>query len=184
MINDGQIEYDLSTLRVKVDYTYKNFYDKDNATIAARLIGSMPGYTEVSGGAHTQRVLNNSILTGGTAKEKQQSVFKATVDGLRKQDTNVKYHYNIPVNADSVWEGGMASTMGNVGTRVVAKITVRVKVYIPYKQLIMQLSRRLERPVGENHLSVTSLQEGTGHNWDVGSDGVWYEYSTYRAISR
>src|SRR5699024_10172435 len=91
-INDGDIEYDLDSIKIDVDYKTVDFYDKNNADVITRVIGS-----KASEGSESQR-----------------ETLEETVEGLKNSDT---------IND---------STKGsNPGQRVLARVTVRIKVNIP-----------------------------------------------------
>lgn len=91
------------------------------------------------------------------------------------------------------------------GERIVAKVTVKLKVYIAYESSILQwLSHKdfvRSGSTGENHYSVKTVDVTTGNImrrttpdglsgrnhggiWQVNGDGVWYQYSTYIANTR
>lgn len=69
------------------------------------------------------------------------------------------------------------------GDRIVAKVTVRMKVYAPYQSTIMQWLTRLDWDgVSDNHFGIKLWNPDT--KTVSTDDGVWYEYSTYTAITR
>lgn len=74
------------------------------------------------------------------------------------------------------------------GTRIVAKVTVRMKVNILYQSSILQwLSYKdwlAHGANGEWHASIKELNPSTGRVIRDGNDGTWYQCSTYIAIAR
>lgn len=133
IINDGQIEYDLSTVKVKVDYFVVDFYDTKNATIVNRLEGAIPYENDLT-------KLPKSLENKDTSKDK-------------------------------------------LGKRIVAKVSVKLKVHVPYQSSILQWSRYLTDFYGDNHYDIRLWNEDTD-DVDRHSDGVWFSYTTYTAISR
>lgn len=133
ILNDGEIEYDLGTLKVKVDYFLVDFYNKDNYKIVNKIEGAVPGGT-----------LND------------------LPDKLKSLDT---------------------SYGDKDGNRIVAKVSVKLKVHIPYKSTILQWFRQLNDNDGNNHYDVR-LWDETNNQVEFNSDGVWFYYTTYTAISR
>lgn len=145
-INDGDIEYDLDSIKIDVDYKTVDFYDKNNADVITRVIGS-----KASEGSESQR-----------------ETLEETVEGLKNSDT---------IND---------STKGShPGWRVLARVTVRIKVNIPYHSAILQWLDYLkgEEMRDVTHYGIKVWNPETGYMKE-NSDGIWYQYTTYRAISR
>lgn len=147
IVNDGYVEYDLSTLQVKVDYKIVDFYDEDK-------------YKDI-----VTRVLGSRASNG---YEDTDSVLESTVNKLEESDTTT-------LNYGSYKKGN----------RMVARISVRVKVNIPYQSAILQWLDYLK---GEgirevSHYGIKLYDPDEGYMVED-SDGVWYQYTTYRAISR
>lgn len=145
-INDGDIEYDLDSIKIDVDYKALDFYDENNADIITRVIGSK----------------------ASEGSESQDETLRDTVRGLRDSDT---------IND---------STKGsNPGERILARITVRVKVNIPYHSAILQWLDYLkgDEMRDKTHYGIKMYNPDAGY-MDEDSDGIWYQYTTYRAISR
>lgn len=145
-INDGDIEYDLDSIKIDVDYKAVDFYDENNADIITRVIGSK----------------------ASEGSESQEETLKDTVRGLEESDT---------VNDNS--KGS------NPGERILARITVRIKVNIPYHSAILQWLDYLKGDAMQDvtHYGVKMWDPENGY-MDEDSDGIWYQYTTYRAISR
>lgn len=144
IINDGKIEYDLSTAKVKVDYFLVDFYNNSNYLIVNRIEGSTSQYS-ASGGLSVD---SSNLLTNLPSR-------------LRDKDT---------------------STAKN-GNRIVAKVSVKMKVHIPYKSSILQWFRHLNDTDGSNHYDIRLWDDGNDAV-DFNSNGVWFYYTTYTAISR
>jgi len=135
MLNDGRIEYDMSSLEVKVDYFVVDFYDDDN-----------------------WRIVN--FIEGAVPYEEDLTVSPALLEAL---DT-----------------GAIGS---NPGLRIVAKVTVKIKIHIPYQSALLQWFVDNTSTDTNEHYDI-KLWSISGGEPDESSDGLWYEYSTYTAISR
>ena len=133
LLNDGQVEYDLSTAKVKVDYFTVDFYDTKNAIIANRLEGAIPYENDLT-------KLPKALENKDTSKDK-------------------------------------------FGKRIVAKVTVKLKVHVPYQSSILQWFRELTDKDGNNHYDIR-LWDEDANDVDRASNGVWFSYTTYTAISR
>jgi len=105
-------------------------------------------------------------FNGAHKGKTQTEILRATVNALKNSDTN-RYGINY-IN----------------GNRIVAKVTVRVKCYVPYQSSLLQwLCRRDWDGTSDNHYSIKMWNPSTNTLSD-GADGVWYQYSTYTAITR
>lgn len=174
IINDGFVEYDMSSVQMKVDYVKVNFYNKTNWKIVNKVLGSTSSY------------LPSVNVTTPDKFTDLQSNLEGLPERLRNTDTSKKYH-----NITDEYDGG---------DRLVAKITMRMKVYIPYKNPLMQWVRYMEGKYVSNekynHMSIRPLAKPVkdamptfedGVTKDSGNltyDGTWFTYTTYRAISR
>lgn len=177
IINDGFVEYDMSSIQMKVDYVKVNFYDKNNWRIVNKVLGSTSSYTE-----------NENITKPDRFSSVSENVTNLP-ERLQTTDTSKKYH-----GISDKFDGG---------DRLVAKVTVRMKVYIPYKNPLMQWVRYMEgKYVGSeknNHMGIRPLKAkgvatsdyiptfengATAGLGNLTYDGTWFTYSTYRAISR
>lgn len=154
IVTDGLIEYDLNSVQVRVDYFLANFYSHNYRNTVARIEGVMSGYQNGST-AH-----KSSYIT-------QYDWLAKNVDALRASDTTRRL------------DGSTGS-----GDRIVAKVTVKLKVYIPYQSSIIQwFVNKDVTPGAQNHYSVRTLNPTDGTVIRT-SDGTWYQYSTYVAITR
>lgn len=145
-INDGDIEYDLSSLKVKVDYFYVDFYNNHNANIVNRIEGATPRY-DASGNIENEDDATNS--------------FDTLPERLKAKDTS--YDKN--------------------GHRLVAKVSAKIKIHVPYKASILQWFRQLHGSQSENHYDIR-LFNNKDNSITVDSDGIWYGCTTYTAIHR
>lgn len=147
IVNDGDIEYDLSSLKVKVDYFYVDFYDNNNYLIVNEIEGSTPEYDA-----------NGGVIMG-------HSVSKGELPTRLSLSDSTKYK-----DSDS-------------GYRMVARVSVKLKLHIPYRSSIMQWFRYLNDKSATNHFDVRLYDENTG-DIDTTHDGVWFTYTTYTALTR
>lgn len=145
IINDGVIEYDLSTIKVKVDYFYVDFYDINNYKIVNKIEGATSNYD-----------------ANGNVKNGNSSLFTDLPNRLKERDTSYD----------------------KSGYRIVAKVSVKLKVHIPYKSSILQWFRYKNADESKpNHYDVRRFDADTDST-DNNADGVWFYYSTYTAVSR
>ena len=143
IINDGNIEYDLDDVKVKVDYFYVDFYDDANYNIVNRIEGS------------TSQYVGDTLMHG-------LNPINTLPSRLKAKDTSASKD----------------------GHRLVAKVSVKIKIHVPYKASILQWFRYLNTTAGDtNHYDIRLFDESTdGIIFD--SDGVWFGCSTYTAVHR
>lgn len=159
IVTDGLVEFDLSTIQVKVDYFYHDF--SDGSPESALLISK----------------LNGTLTDTGTGLSGENSLRNATLQAFMDQDSS-----------QYVSSFGGASFSNNyeaVGKgRVIARVTAKVKVHVPYKSSILQWASYMF--TGTKHYDIKRFDETTGKaftNVDD-SDGIWYQYTTYFCTSR
>lgn len=136
IFNDGDVEYDLSTLQVKVDYFPVDFYGDANWKIVNEIEGATP--------------YDASLMTSLPSR-------------LKDTDTT---------------DGGTGD-----GTRLVAKVTAKVKINIPYKSPVLQWFVNNTSNNAEEHFGVARWNDFSG-SIEENEDGLWYAYTTYTAIKR
>lgn len=154
IVNDGLIEYDLSSVQTKIDYKVVNFYDDANKEIVNRVLGGVAGYT----------------YDGSYRGMSADALDSLTLTKLKDADTKKLY--------DSDWSADRD------GDRVVARITVRVRCHILYQSPILQwVSYATRDTYDENHFDV-KLFNGKDGRIVEDNDGVYYQYTTYKVISR
>lgn len=137
IFNDGNVEYDMSTLQVKVDYFPVDFYNDANWQIVNEIEGATP-YDSTLLNTLPSRLKDTDTLSGGST---------------------------------------------NSGMRLVAKVTAKVKVNIPYKSPILQWFVNRTSTNSEEHFGVARWNESTGQIEET-ADGLWYTYTTYTAVKR
>lgn len=150
IINDGLVEYDLSTLKVKVDYQLVDFYDDANYQIVNRVLGSKSGFD-----------INGNKLDGYKLGDLPKEIKDA--------DTSTDKEHKD-------------------GYRIVARVSAKVKIHIPYQSPIMQWMSYLESKEDknkdkDNHYGIRLWNPETSSMVED-EDGLWYQYTTFRAISR
>lgn len=163
IVNDGYVEYDLGTLKTKVDYTVVDFYDEENEAtkeIVTKILGS--------------RGAKNDY-------EDVDSVLSDTVTKLKNSDTMTSE---------------MKEKLGEeAGNRLVARITTKIKVHVPYNSSVLQWADEWFFNGSEKHYGIKLIEnlrgsqsftdgELQGNSLVRTEDGIWYQYTTYRAISR
>lgn len=146
IVNDGDVEYDLSTLSCKIDYFLVDFYNPSNYRIVNEVLGAPLGASSPTD-------------------------LSKTPDKLAETDPSIK--------PDTTPEERKV-----LGNRVVAKVTVKLRVQIPYKSPVLQWASYLNYSgSGEEHFGVKRWDTNTS-SIAADSDGLWYTYTTYYAISR
>lgn len=142
IVNDGEVEYNLSSMKVRVDYYAVDMYSSAKRTVANTILGYKAGAA-------------NSTDT-------------STMDG-------VVHDYQA---SDSTTSNG-----GSDGMRIVARCSFKIKVNIPYKSAMLQWFEYMTTPAGQNnHYGVRMMNpDGTAND---SKDGVWFEFTTYRAVVR
>lgn len=99
---------------------------------------------------------------------------------LAAKDTNL-----MSLPSQGIYEGTSEYSEAKVkaGTRIVAKVTTKVRVHIPYKSAFLQWAAHLGYTAGEEHYDIPLWNVNTDSIVED-SNGVWYVYTTYKAISR
>ena len=136
IFNDGEAEYDMNSLQVKVDYFLVDFYDDSNWKIVNEIEGATPY---------------------------DASLLQTLPSRLKDTDT---------------LDSGL-----NSGNRIVAKITTKIKLNVPYKSPVLQWFVHRSSTNAVEHFGVARWNDATGIIEDS-EDGLWYAYTTYTAISR
>lgn len=144
IINDGEVEYDLSSAKVKVEYFYIDYYNNSHFNVVNRIEGATPRY---SAGVLLPSSGSNSLNT--------------LPSRLKALDTSDSKYAN----------------------RVVARVSVKLKLHVPYKSSVLQWFRHLTDNSGVNHYDVR-LWDEANNRVDINEDGVWFTYTTYTAITR
>ena len=150
ILNDGYVEYDLSSLKVKVDYFKVDFSTASSCKkTITKCVGIMP-----------------SDSSGAPSSASLSDLIDKTVERLNETDSGKKYG----VDEDNY--------------RLVARVSVKLKVHIPYESIIMQY-RKLAMGVrrADEHGGF-GLYDTSNPNLSHTSDGVWYTYTTYYANTR
>lgn len=155
-INDGYAEYNMDSVKVKVDYFAVDFGNKSNSDIVNKILGAVSAY-DYSGKLKDGYDLGN------------------IVDTFNSSDTGKQYLGSSKVSTN----------------RIVARVTFKMKIQVPFKSGILQWSRYLESKLNkdggaENHFGIRGLNPHSGKVviTDTDQDGVWFQYTTYRAVTR
>lgn len=150
-INDGYAEYNMDSVKVRIDYFDVDFGSTSNATIVNRILGATSAYEFDGTRKHSY---NLSDIT----------------QKVKDTDTGLRY----------LGTGAVSSN------RLVARVTFKIKLQVPFKSGILQWARYLEDSDAENHFGIRGLSGTTGRVdiTDDSEDGIWYQYTTYRSVSR
>lgn len=167
IITDGYIEYDLNSLQVKVDYFYVDF-GSSNKSRNSILISKLNGCISY---AEDKRYDVPTVDRTNESDNRQEKLRARTLDKFLEQDSAKKV-------TDSTW----VSTYDSVRHgRIVARISAKVKIHVPYQSSIMQWM--CERSGNPGHYDIKLFDPATGKVIND-SDGLWYQYTTYYMQSR
>lgn len=161
IVTDGLVEFDLSSAEVKIDYFYHDFTagDPDSAKLISKLNGTL--------------TTRGSYRGSTTEDALREDTLKAFID----QDSA---RYVSPFRMTNYW----SEYEGDNAGRVIARVTVKIKVHVPYQSSILQWASHMftgtshydiKRYDPVSHTAFTSLTD---------SDGLWYQYTTYFCTSR
>ena len=170
IINDGQVEYDLRTAQVRVDYFNINVYSNNFYTTASDLYGALPA-RNIDGSFKSYTGAYGSITTasGDTVMKNIGTLIKANETGTSL--------------GNYISKQGIVNTTDQ-GKKIDAKCTVRLKLHITYESFILQWMCYKDHAAGSNnHYDIKLYNPSTG-SINANSDGVWYEYSKYYAYTR
>lgn len=157
IVTDGLIEFDKSTAKVKVDYFYLDFGNSSIRNSAEKIISRLNGCVQTY----------DNMYNESTGRQK-------TLDLFLNEDSGTS------VNNITSW-GSFASSYGNTKNgRIVARVSVKIKVHVPYQSAVMQWM--CER-TGTHHYDI-KLWNASSNRVDLSSDGIWYKYTTYYCTSR
>lgn len=175
IINDGIIEYDLNSVQTKIEYFVVDFWNEKNALIVDKCVGEVEkaysvGYTNLS-----------------TQLKKNVADYKNNDSGYQYLTDMKNKNYKLNGETVDLTKGYTA----NQGNTIVAKVSVRVKVHIPYDNPLMQWAVN----------KYTHHSDSTSEHYDIKlyneyntakdfrthayteADGVWYQTSTYFALT-
>lgn len=156
IVTDGLVEFDLSTLEIKVDYFYWNF--GNNSPESALLISRLNG-------TFSPESINSPGASLSTLRSK-------TLEAFQNQDTSS--------NVSQFGGADFKSTYANVKDgRIIARVTAKIKVHVPYQSSILQWAAYMF--TGTNHFDIKMYNPGGG---TINNDGIWYQYTTYFMTSR
>lgn len=167
IITDGQIEYDLSTVQTKVDYFFVDFGDSNrsrNQVLLSKVHGCI-SYAEYKNYSQA------SVAYGVGGANTQSNLRKVTLDHWREQDSVLN-------NPDGAYVDKYKAVKDG---RVIARVSVKLKVHVPYQSSIMQWM--CERSGNRGHFGIKMYNPSTGRV-ERSKDGVWYSYTTYFMQSR
>lgn len=165
IVTDGLVEFDLNSAQVKVDYFQLNFDDNnvnhtDRATIISKINGAVQAY---SGGIATRRgsECRDDTLSAFTDISNDSSINTKDLDSSRKYFESYDKVRN---------------------SRIIARVSVKIKVHVPYKSAILQWMCNLLN-TSTKHFDIKMWDKDSGSVIED-SDGVWYQYTTYYCTSR
>ena len=169
IINDGDIEYDLNSVRVKVEYFDCDFYNDNEITqVVNRIEGAVPNWKKDD---------SNYGKSTGLFLSQNENLHEI-INRLKATDTRSNIVY------DKNGKDGR-------GKRLVAKVTFRIKVHIPYHSSILQLMCHKDK--NSAHYDIRRFipnsndvvrEDPNANHADMDNSGVWYQYTTYYSVTR
>lgn len=170
IINDGDIEYDLNSVRVKVEYFDCDFYnDNEINQVVSRIEGAVPNWKNSEG--------SNYGKSTGLFLSQNENLHEI-INRLKATDTRSNIVYDKDGNDGR-------------GKRLVAKVTFRIKVHIPYHSSILQLMCHKDK--NSAHYDIRRFipnsndvvrEDPNANHADMEKSGVWYQYTTYYSVTR
>ena len=182
IINDGRIEYDLNSIQMKIEYFLVDFWDERNATVLHQCVGEVAQAYDLSGSVSNLQVFKNNL-----------NDYKNSNSGFKYLTNTKNQHYKLWVNGTYKDINLGAGYEKNQGKAIVAKVTARIKVHIPYDNAIIQwtVHNYTNHGAGKSeHYDIKMYNESatSAANFRDGADefesGVWYQTSTYFAVTR
>ena len=153
IVTDGLVEYDLSTVKVKVDYFYVDYAAVSDAeVIISKVNGAVQNFSNSLNEDDSRRETLNKFLTLDSGNR---------VASVEAGDFASEY--------DSVKDG-----------RIVARVSAKILVHVPYQSAILQHFCKM---TGTRHYDI-KLFNPYANKAISGSDGIWYQYTTYYSTSR
>lgn len=163
LMNDGLVEYELDTAQLKVDYFYIDFSDSDynNGKLISKLNGCIS--------ASENKGYSSSVASDDHGAD-VASLRSETMNRFREEDSY-----------SGVSSGEYRGAYGDVkDQRIVARVSVKIKVHVPYKSPILQW---LCRMTDTTHFDI-KLYDPKNRTAVRDSDGIWYTYTTYYMQTR
>ena len=168
--NDGYVEYDLNSVQMKVDYFLVDFSKDTNAqaTILTRLQGCETL-------AFTKGYIGNTVHHK-SAEQSQLETRKKSLSSYLNRDSALN-----STDTEYVEQYKKVSEK-----RIVARVSVKLKVHVPYTSPVMQWLCQNFGNVGSSgtgHFSIKQWDVSTSHG-NGNSDDLWFTYTTYYMTSR
>lgn len=161
IVSDGDVEFDLSTAKVKVDYFYVNFGDTALRTRTETIASKINGAVQVYSDGHATLNENDSRERTLNSLINKDNDTSRLVENFGGQSLKAQY--------DNVRNG-----------RIVARVSVKIKCHVPYKSSILQW---MAQKTGTKHFDIKSY-DPQHYGVVEDSDGLWFKYTTYYCTSR
>lgn len=180
IINDGQVEYDLSQIDSKIEYFLVDFHDSNNRNIVGNMLG-VEAISETDNGTSLEMVMDKAV------------------DRVKQTNTNMFYKYSNRYDGKVNNSNSQNVTTSDFGKRIVARVTIRVKVHVPYQSGILQwawdYARNDASTTGDVHRNAGNMAGVTDAHYDIpvwdtdtgkvlyDESGMWYQVVKYFTIS-
>lgn len=182
IVQDGNVEYDLNSLKVKVDYFYVDFGETTDSTktLISKLNGCI-SYAEAHDYPGNTVYYPNELAAG--IDNSEYKLKGLTLQRFQEADSSA-----LATTGDNY--SGMYNQVRN--GRIIARVSAKIKVHIPYQSSVMQwvcqkIYNKYPDLVPASHYDVKlfdpDAKGGQGGIYD-NSNGVWYQYTTYYMQTR
>lgn len=165
--NNGDFEVDLNSIKVKVDYFKVNIYSGNNA-LGDVMSVSMGGYTK---GITRDLSFANAGVAEATHLLNSDTALASINSGLMHDEDSED---EDPANATN-----------RLGQRLIARVTVKVKCHVPYKNSLMQwMCDKQPTTSTTKHYGIKLWDSNNNKLSQGNSDSIWYQTSKYVCVSR
>lgn len=136
---------------------------------------------------HSTYIMNDGLVEYNM-DTLQTKIDYFTVDFF--DDNNADIVVALTGNTPQQWRDNDTSNAGSLGSdylglHVVAQVTVKMKVNVPYQSPILQwfVQRSIDPTATEEHYGIARWDDGAGRIV-TDEDGLWYAYTTYATVLR
>ena len=158
IINNGDCEFDLNSVQVKVDYFLVDFLNGNHDStrvLASKLNGLLnapSGHDEATFRDYTLDRFNSASNDTGT--KTNDAAFVNAYNQIRMQ-------------------------------RIVARVSVKIRIHMPYKSPVMQwMCQKASQYHGWTGHYDVKMYDFANDTADMSSNGIWYKYTTYYCQTR
>lgn len=175
IINDGEIEYDLNSVALRVEYFLVDYNNYKSDSSIREIIARIEGCNSIYKYSSSSKPMRDYTYTSINGSSDNTSLFFQNAQGFIENDTARKYY------KDTL---GITKFDEYVQTkRIVAKVTVRLKVHMCYDSSILQWI--CDKYTGGDDIEHYDIKMfNRDGNYVKDDDGIWYQYTTYYGHTR